>query len=221
MNLGRTVLFLLLALAWAMPVAALDSVEILASTGQVREESFGVGSPTPAWCWWENDPASGPLFQASNADGYGNYECLEAWSVHCDSDSLVFRGTWSLVESFFFSSAHYMVDLTCSVNITAETQLRATRTVIGNLDTDEHTLKVTYPDGTVTQVLSIGSGVDELAFVLLPGLYEIALTVGAHESRGTDSGRHAYAGEVRMVWETLGTVAVENSSWGALKSRFR
>jgi hypothetical protein len=90
-----------MALAW--PAIALESVEVLTSAGQIREESFGVSSPTPAWCWWESDPATGPVFQATNADGYGNYDCLESWSVHCDSDSLVFRGSWSPIESLGFA----------------------------------------------------------------------------------------------------------------------
>ncbi len=221
MNLRQTLMLVLALIIIAVPAAALDSVELLSGTGNVREESFGVASPTPAWCWWDHDPANGPLFQATNDDGYGNADCQEVWSVHCDSDSLVFRGSWLPVESFGFASSHYEVDLACSVNITAETRLRASRQVSGALDTDEHTLTVTFPDGTVAPVLSGGSGLDEVAFVLLPGVYQIALTVGAHEYRGVDSGRSAYVGRVLLAWEAAGTVAVEDLSWGGLKALYR
>ncbi|MDX2475096.1 MAG: hypothetical protein QNL91_15480 [Candidatus Krumholzibacteria bacterium] len=47
------------------------------------------------------------------------------------------------------------------------------------------------------------------------------LSVGAHEHRGGDSGRQAYAGEVRLVWETIGAVAQDHSSWGTLKALYR
>ena len=208
-----------MALAW--PAIALESVEVLTSAGQVREELFGVSSPAPVWCSWESDPATGPVFQATNADGSGNYDCLASWSVHCDSDSLVFRGSWLPIESLGFSSSHYYVDLTCSATITADTRLHASRQVAGALNIDEHTLAYTSADGTVTQVLSIGSGVDEVARVLLPGTYQIDLSVGAHEYRGSDSGRQAYAGEVRLVWEAIGTVAQDRSSWGTLKALYR
>jgi len=69
--------------------AALDSVEVLSATGHVKEEAFGVASPTPAWCWWDHDPTSGPLFQATNDDGFGNADCQEVWSVHCDGERFV------------------------------------------------------------------------------------------------------------------------------------
>lgn len=221
MNPHKTLLSVFLLMGLAMPAIALESVEVLTSTGQVREESFGVASPTPAWCWWESDPATGPVFQATNADGYGNYNCLESWSVHCDSDSLVFRGSWSPVESLGFASSHYYVDLSCSVTITADTRLCANRQVAGALDTDEHTLAFTSADGTVTEALSIGSGVDEVAWVLLPGTYQIDLSVGAHEYRGSDFGRQAYAGDVRLVWEAIDIVAQDRSSWGKLKVLYR
>jgi len=221
MNHRQTLILVLALIIIAMPAAALDSVEVLSATGHVKEEAFGVGSPTPAWCWWDHAPATGPLFQATNDDGYGNADCQEIWSVRCDSDSLVFRGSWLPVESFGFASSHYEVDLACSVSITAETRLQASRQVSGALDTDEHTLTVTFPDGTVTPVLSAGSGLDEAVLVLLPGTYQIVLTVGAHEYRGTDTGRSAYAGQVLLAWETAGTVAVKDSSWGTLKAIYR
>jgi len=221
MSLLKTIIISSVLCAAALPALALDGVEVLASEGHLREESFGVGSPTPAYCWWDSDPATAPLMSASNADGYGNSGCTELWSVHCDSDSLVYRGSWVPIESMAFASSHYEVDLTCSINLTSDTQLTAGRQVLGTLDTDEHTLAITHPDGTVELVLAAGSGPDEVVLVLEPGTYQIDLLVVAREFRGTSSGRHAYAGQVLLTWESQGPVPTKAKTWGATKALYR
>ncbi len=207
----------------AMPLTAvaLDTVEILSSTASLREESFGSSSPTPAWCWWENDPLVPGEIQATQSDGYGNYGCLEQWFVHCDSDSLVFRGSWSAVESNNFSSSHYAVELTSTVRLTAITVLYACRQVEGDLEDDEHILTIAAVGGDMTPLLAAGSALDEVTRAFLPGEYEVKLRVNAREVRSADAGRDAYTGQVRLVWGDQGPVAESALSWGTLKALYR
>jgi hypothetical protein len=89
----------LLILALATP--AMGGVEVLDSTGLVERDIYGAPSPVPGHCYWEKDENAGPDFHATEADGYGNDGCPYPWLAHCDGDSLVYHGTWPLIEGLY------------------------------------------------------------------------------------------------------------------------
>jgi hypothetical protein len=205
----------------ALPAIAWEGVEVLAAEGDLQQHVFAAPSPIPGYCYWEHAETAGPVFHATNADGYGNMGCLYPWLVHCDADSLVFRGGWPLIEGTFLTGAEFIVDLSCSVNITADTRLSAGRTVVGDLDTDEHTLTVVFPDGSILPVLPSGSGPDQANLILQPGAYLVTLHVHAYQHVITGENITPYAGHVLLKWEDPGSVAVEPVSWSSLKTLYR
>lgn len=208
----------LLILALATP--AMGTVEVLDSTGLVQREVWGAPSPVPAFCYWEKDKNAGPDFHATEADGYSNDGCIYPWLAHCDGDSLVYHGTWPLIENQYLLGADFRATLTCSVNLTEPTRLDADRTVSGNFDVDDHTLSIIYPDGAVVDLLLPGSGPDQIAVDLQPGLYHVTLEVEASQHGPVGTPVDPYDGQVRLIWEDPG-VPVSTTSWSSVKVLYR
>jgi len=202
------------------PSTALESVEVLDADGRLWQHLWVAPSPTPGTCYWELAESGGPVFHATNADGEGTLECSDPWLVHCDSDSLVFRGVWPFIDMTYVTGSEYLVDLSCSVNITADTRLSAGRTVIGNLDTDEHMLTITYPDGSILPVLPSGPGPDQAQLILQPGSYLVTVHVSAYQHKIGEENIDPYLGHVLLKWEDPGSVAVEPVSWSSFKASF-
>ena len=176
-------------------------------------------SPTPGYCYWDNEVPT-PYFHATNADGYGNMECPHFWLAHCDSDSMTFHGTWPVIDSPYVTGAEYYVDLSCSVEITSETLLAASRTGEGALDTDQHTLVVEYADGTDEILLEDGTGPDQHQLILLPGTYVIHLHVHAYKHKTFSQNLYPYSGYVSLKLEEPGHVAVQPITWDSLKAAY-
>jgi hypothetical protein len=214
--------FLIFALAGPpRPGFAWEGAEILESTGSLRQEAYAAPSPTPRYCYWDAEAAAGPTFHATNADGYGNFGCLDPWLVHCDSDSLGYRGSWPLFDEPYALGSTYRVTLDCSVAFADPTRLVAARTVSVGLDHDEHGLNVGFPDGTTVALLAAGSGPDQAELVVPPGVYRITLTIEAYNARDDAGVIGPYEGAVSLVWEEDGVVGVEPRSWSGLKAAFR
>jgi len=222
MTLLRSCLLISALVLAVLPAAARAGVEMVEADGLLRREVYAAPSPTPGFCYWDKAESTDPVFHATNADGYGNIDCLDPWLVHCDSDSLVFRGEWPYMNFIYLTRTSYVVSLSCSVDITAETGLTAGRGVTGDLDIDEHTLTIDYPDGTSLPILQPGSGPDHAQLVLQPGSYRITLQVHALQSKISGGGFISpYAGHVLLKWENPGGVAVKSVSWSSLKAAFR
>jgi hypothetical protein len=213
--------FLIFAMAGpSCPGFAWEGAEILESTGLLRQEAFGAPSPTPIYCYWDLEAPAGPTFHATNADGYGN-GCPDPWLVHCDTDSLVYRGSWPLIDALYAFSSAYRVTLSCSVAFSGPTRLTAVRTFTGELDREEHSLTIGFADGTTVALLAAGAGPDQAELVLAPGVYGITLTVDAYNARGAAAVIGPYEGAVSLVWEEDSVVGVESQSWSGLKVAFR
>jgi hypothetical protein len=212
-----------LVLALALPLSAMawDGVEVQESNGELRLHFFADPSPTPGFCYWENDPVSGPHFEADNEDGYGNIDCPHPWAAHCDGDSLVYRGSWPYYDELYLRSAEYQVTLSCKVTVLEETRLSASRSVVGVLDSDIHTLTLVYRDGTSLPILAAGEGPDEVQIILKPGTYSVILQVIAQQATHNKRILDPYEGSVVLKWEDPAGVAVEPTSWGAIKAIFR
>ncbi len=221
MSLLKSVLLMSALTAIALPAAAWDGVEVLDSTGMLRQEVFGAPSPTPGYCYWDKDEFAGPVFHATNPDGFGNNECTYPWLVHCDGDSLVYRGSWPLIDVLNVLSSAYRVELTCSIDILLPTRLSASRTGAGNLDVDEHALIIVFPGGDEVLLLAPGSGPDQNQLDLEPGTYLITLTVDAYQATPSTVAIDPYEGQVLLKMEDPEQVAVEASSWSSLKAVFR
>ena len=203
------------------PASAWEGVEVLDSTGMLRQEVFGAPSPTPGYCYWDKDEFAGPVFHATNPDGYGNFECTYPWLVHCDGDSLAYRGSWPLIDALYVLSSAYRVELTCSIEIILPTRLTASRTVTGDLDIDEHAVVIGFPGGAEVWLLEAGSGPDQNQMDLEPGTYQITLTVDAFQATPSGVPIDPYEGQVLITIEDPDQVAVEALSWSSLKAAYR
>jgi hypothetical protein len=106
------------------------------------------------------------------------------------------------------------------VNLTEPTRLDADRTVSGNLDVDDHALSIMYPDGTVVDLLSAGTGPDQISLDLEPGLYHVTLEVEVEQGGPVGTPVDPYDGWVRLIWEDPG-VPVSTTSWSSVKAMFR
>jgi len=218
---SRFLLLVFALIATALPAAAWDGVDVLDSAGLLRQEVYAAPTPTPGYCYWDKDEFAGPIFNATNADGYGNAGCSYPWLVHCDADSLVYRGSWPLIDDLYVLNSTYRVELTCSVEVTAPTRLSASRAVTGNLEIDEHALTIVFPGGTEVLLLAAGSGPDEAQLDLQPGNYQVSLTVEAFQSTTSQTVIDPYEGHVLLKWEDPASVAVEALSWSSFKAKFR
>lgn len=221
MSLLKSVLLMSALTAMALPVAAWDGVEVLDSTGALRQEVFAAPSPTPGYCYWDKDEFAGPVFHATNPDGYGNADCTYPWLVHCDGDSLAYRGSWPLIDALYVLSSAYRVELTCSIDIILPTRLSASRTVTGNLDVDEHAVIIGFAGGAEVLLLEAGSGPDQNQLDLEPGTYQITLIVDAYQATPSGVVIDPYEGQVLIKIEDPNQVAVEALSWSSLKAAFR
>lgn len=204
----------------ALTTPAIGGVEVLDSTGLVERDIYAAPSPVPGHCYWEKDENAGPDFHATEADGYGNDGCPYPWLAHCDGDSLVYHGTWPLIEGLYLLGIGYRATLTCSVNLTEPTRLDADRTVSGNLGVDDHALSIMYPDGSVVDLLSPGASPDQISLDLEPGLYHVTLEVEAGQGGPVGTPIDPYDGWVRLIWEDPG-VPVSTTSWSSVKAMFR
>lgn len=206
-------------IAWLTAIPAAAGVVLLEADADLRRETYYAPSPVPDWCYWDREASPLP-FQATNADGESYEGCPDDWLVHCDADSLVFRGVWPANHAVYVVSSEYAVDLTCAVALDTETRLTADRSIAsGPLDVDVHTLTLIDASGAPLTLLGDG-GPDEADLLLPPGDYRIELRVRARQLSYGGS-IDPYAGEVRLFWSEPGTVADTPIVWGALKALYR
>ncbi len=203
------------------PALAWDGLEILEVEGGLQHHVFTSPSPIPGYCYWDYALATEPFSPVTNADGYGNMDCLHPWQISCDSDSMVFRAEWPLIDSTSVMGIEYIVDFSFSVDVSAQTQVVASREIVASdLDTDIHSLTIEYPDGSLAPVLPAGSGPDLFQLTLEPGIYQVTLRIQAYQHRTTGEVITPYNGQVVLVWQDPEVVAVETRSWGSVKACF-
>lgn len=220
MSLTKSSLLTFALLVLPLPVFSWDGVEITDSAGILRREIYADPSPVPGYCYWDKDEAGGPTFHATTVDGHGN-ACLYPWLVHCDTDSLVYRGSWPLIDGLYVSSSAYRVELSCTVDISVATRLKVRREVTGNLDTDEHLLAIVFPDETVWQFSDSDPNPFEVQMDLDVGVYQVTMTIDAVQANTTEKVIDPYEGSLVVRWEDPAGVAVEPMSWSSLKAIFR
>jgi len=173
-------------------------------------------------CYWDTGETMVQEFSATEADGEGTLDPPNPWYAHCNSDSLVFWGTWPLIDSPYVGSVDYDVELSCSVSIPEATVLIASRTVVaGGLSSDRHILTIEYPSGSVIPILAEGEGPDLNQVILAPGLYVVRLNVRSSQYRYTMGVVNPYFGRVDLAWRDPRLVSVESLSWDSLKAIFR
>ncbi len=223
MSVFRSTVFVIALVAVAQPVAAWDGVELVQADGRFGSLWHQYGSPIPGWCTWEHDESTGPIFSVTQDDGtyMDQAGCIWPSFMHCDSDSLSYMGSWPLIESEYTWGVRIETWISCSVNITAETKLSASRSVAGNLDTDNHSVTIDFPDGTTVPVLQEGIGPDQNQLVLLPGTYVVNITVFAYQESPDEEVIDPYDGHILLKWEDPSAVAVEPMSWSSLKATYR
>lgn len=218
----QTILVLCCLLVVALPAIAWEGIEIYEAEGSVIHQLFGAASPTPWGHSWTSPEPAGTGFSATEADGSGGINPPHPWSAYCGSDSMYFRGAWPLMESVFTRSAEYIVSLSCTVGISEDTRLSASRVITSNFLTDnEHTITAVKLNGAIIEVLGDEASPDQNQVVLPPGVYEIRLDVHVSAYRFSDAVIHPYDGLISLAWEDPASVAVEPLNWGSLKALFR
>ena len=221
MTLIRSIFLIFSIIVTALPAAAWDGVEPLEAGGYITIWFTLTSSPTPRYCDWRTADPAGPALHATNTDGVGNNGCTDPWLVHCDGDSLVYRGFWPQVDASLVYTSHYEAVLASSVNITKRTRLSASRSVEGNLTSDIHAVTIWYPDGSSVPIFPAGSGPDQAELILEPGLYQVSFIVDAFQWNNPGNFIDPYRGFIILIWQDPTSVAVESMSWGSMKATFR
>ena len=208
--------FLMFALASA-PVTAWDGVDVQDASASLTFQLFVDASPTPiCWTTWEESVGGGPGIHQSHTEE--EEPCTSAWLVHCDDDSISYRGSWAEIEPemWYWNWQSYSVEVVCRVYMPERTRLLAERSVTGALSIDEHLVWVTPNNAPDLELLGVGTE-DAAQIVLESGVYWITLSVNALES----TTHYAYSGAVHVWWEDAGPVAGDEFSWGAVKAIYR
>ncbi len=221
MTLTRLIFLIFSIIVTAVPALAWDGVESEVAGGYLTRWFTNTSSPTPRYCDWRTPDPAGPALQATNTDGVGNNGCADQWLVHCSGDSLVYRGQWPQLDGSLVYTSHYESVLACSVNISKQTRLSASRAVTGSLTGDIHAVTIDYPDGSSVQVFPAGSGPDQAELVLDPGLYQVSIVVDAYQSAKEWETIDPYEGFIILIWQDPESVALESMSWGSMKAIFR
>ena len=221
MNVCRSLLLVFTLVAVALPAVAWEGVEVTEADGYITRWVTRRQSPTPGYCDWRVDSPPVLSFTATNADGAGNIPCDDPWFVHCDNDSLVYRGAWPAHSGATISGTNYESVLTCTVNITAQVGMFCTRSSEGNLDEDDHRLTLEHPDGTVVTIFPTGPGPDDVQMVLEPGTYIVETVIFANQTLPLPGTFDPYTGHVLVTWGDPNGVAVEPMSWSSIKATFR
>ena len=221
MTLIRSIILIIAIIVTALPALAWDGVESELAGGYITRWFTYRSSPTPRYCDWRTPDPAGPVLQATNADGVGNNDCADQWLVHCSGDSLVYRGHWPQLDGSLVYTSHYESVLACSVNITRQTRLAASRSVAGSLTGDIHAVTIDYPDGSSVQIFPAGPGPEPVELILDPGQYQISIVVDAYQSAKVGDTIDPYEGFIILIWQDPESVAVESTSWGSMKALFR
>jgi hypothetical protein len=221
MSVCRSILLVVTILAVALPAFAWESVEVIEADGYVTRWVTRRGTPTPGYCDWRVESPPVLSFTATNADGAGNWPCDDPWFANCDNDSLVYRGAWPAHSAANISGTNFESELTCTVNITANTGMFCTRSAEGSLDEDTHELTLEHPGGEVVPIFEAGIGPDDVQLALGPGTYLITATIFANQTLPGGGTFGPYTGHVSVVWGDPGGVAVEAVSWSSIKATFR
>jgi len=221
MTLIRSIFLISTIIATALPALAWDGVESVEAGGYITRWFTYTSSPTPRYCDWRTVDPANPVLHATNADGVGNNGCVDQWLVHCSGDSLVYRGHWPQIDGSLVYTSHYESVLTCSVNITKQTRLSASRSVVGNLTSDIHAVIIEYPDGSIVPIFSADSGPDQAELILEAGLYQVLIIVDAYQSAKIWDFIDSYRGFIILIWQDPARVAIESMNWGSMKATFR
>jgi hypothetical protein len=216
-------LFLVLALGVGSALAW-DGVEVTSAYGYVDHLIYGSASPEPYPCYWRHGDSPDLFFHVTNGEAGGMPDvCEDPWLAHCDNDSLTFQGAWPQYQSWTTNFVEYVVDLSCTVTITATTRLTARRSVISeSVSPNEHYLTLTHPDGSTQPLLADEAGPDHAQLILPPGLYEATLHVwaGGYRIPHTEF-ILPYEGWVSLLWEDPDSVGVEPIVWSSVKALYR
>jgi len=217
-----TLILICNCVAIVSPGFAWQSPEIVEAQGELCNLVFVAPTPTPGICCWASGEPVGTDFFASEVDGDGNMDCPYPWMVHCDRDSMIFEGTWPLMDFPYLVSVEYQATLSCTVVISEATQLFASRVVMASgLFNDEHSIFLEYPNGSSVELLGAGSESVQNRLILPPGNYSIRMHVYCSQYRYTHGVVTPYSGRVSLAWEEPGTVSVESTQWCNLKALFR
>ena len=213
---SRTSVFLLAMIA-ALAAVAEEPVYVLSITADLDFELFAVTSPSPiCWQYWNADVEGNQDVQLHQEYADDIVPCLTGWMLHCDSDSMSCSTYWVEYdpENWHWNFQFYAVEMSARLVFEETVLLKAERSVLGHLSTDEHHAWLT-PIGQSDIVLLDSESDDQVELEIEAGVYDLFLHVLAHES-GT---HYAFSGAVHVWWDDF--AATEAVSWGAVKTLYR
>jgi hypothetical protein len=208
--------FLILTLS----APARGDIELLASQGSMEFEIWAAPSPVPGFCYWTLPADAGPAYHATNADGNGNSDCVDPWLAHCDTDSLVYHGTWPALEGPFLLGTDFRALLSCTVVLDEPKRLAADRVISGDLEVDEHIVIFQSGGGDPVVLLGAPTEPDQAALDLPSGTYNVDIVVEASAGGPIGTPITAYDGRVRVIWEDS-QVPAATTSWSKVKALYR
>lgn len=195
------------------PAAVFLGGEVYASWSIV-----GDSAPSPACHFhWEASPAAGEDYH--NSAVFTEEPCLSAWEVHCDRDSLSYRGSWRTENDptdYSWNFTTIDLEITAWIAFTDAVRLYAASDSKGVLEADTH-LVVIKPDGGEGQILLGPDPGGSVKTSLEPGIYSITLIVDVTEHHT----HYDYLAGLRVWWEDAGGVSVQPETWSGIKARYR
>ena len=213
---SRTFVFLL-ALIAALTAVAEEPVYVLTITADLDFESFAVTTPSAiCWHYWDANDQGNQDVQIHQEYIDDISPCVISWMLHCDNDSMSYSAYWEEndPENWHWDSQSYSVEMSARIVFVETVLLKAERSVLGHLSTDEHHVWLTS-SGQSDIVLLDSESDDQVELEIEAGVYDLFLHVMARE----DDTHYAFSGAVHVWWE--GAAATEAVSWGAVKTLYR
>ncbi len=221
MTIFKTILISVIFLVGASSGLAWEAVDILDSEASISMTFRGYGSLIPATCSWYLDESIDSGFSSTNADGEGLWCSNIQWLIRCDENGMEIHSNWPDIKSHWAFYTWIQSETSCTVVVNDETRFLASRSVEANLTTDEHIITVTYPDGTITNMLWEGSSSRQAELLLEPGTYTVSLRVNAMQESTFYEAIEGYDGQLLLSWSDPGSVSLKVRSWDAVKSYYR
>lgn len=213
------VLLVLPHICYPVPAINPDSTSLLLD-GEVDGgfELFVDSSPSP-YC--VSGPWSAQLQQDDSfsfSGGYDEEPCITSWQVHCSSDSLGIRGSWTTDDptAYFWNFCFLDCEISARIAFLDDFTLYALSESEGVLESDSHRVAITPENGG--EVVLLGPQPGGVAEVdLAAGTYTISLLLDVVEHHT----HYDYRANLQVWWENHSGVQQEPSSWAHVKALYR
>ena len=182
MNVCQSIVLIITLLAVALPACCLGRRRGARSRRLHHPVGHLPGNPHSGVLRLEVGFSAGPVVQRHQRRRGGKPALHDPWYVHCDADSLVYQGAWPAHSAVHDRGHQLRIDLTCTVNITAER--RHVLLPIGRGKPGRgriHHLTLEHPGGEVV-TFSPGSRSGRRSAGPRPGTYLVTTIIFANQT---------------------------------------